>query len=188
MSIDELITRKATLRERASGLRAGLDPGLGAAVAGHVLGRGVTEGRVVAGFWPMEGEIDLRPLWHALHGRGCVVVLPQTPPRGEALVFRVWSPGAEMVAERFGTLRPVGAVAVPGLIFAPFLAFDRACHRLGYGGGYYDRTLAGLAGVPAVGLGFSGLAVDSLPVGPHDRALDAVVTELGVTAGTYPKA
>ncbi len=228
LSSEGLTARKAALRARARAIRVGLDPAAaGAAVARHVLRVGEfgapAPGTVVAGFWPMRDEIDLRALWHGLHEAGCRVVLPETPPRGEPLVFRAWAPGVEMVAERFGTLRPAGppgaqgpAVShdsadpqgsagppassaspdapglapdlVPQLVFVPFLAFDASCHRLGYGGGYYDRTLAALPGVRAVGLGFSALMVDSLPVGPHDRALDAVITELGVTVPTHPEA
>ena len=182
LSDDDLRAAKAAARMRARAIRAGLNPAAGEAVARRVLDAGVVPtGSAVAGFWPMGDEIDLRGLWGALHARGHVVLLPQTPPRGQALIFRVWSPGAEMVAERFGTMRPVGAVGVPGIVFVPFLAFDAACHRLGYGGGYYDRTLAALAGVRAIGLGFSALAVDRLAVGPHDRRLDAVITERGMT-------
>ena len=178
---DDLSAAKAALRARARAIRKTLDPAAGHAVARHVLAtQPLPPGAALAGFWPMGDEIDLRPLWHALHGRGYTLLLPQTPPLGQALMFRAWSPGMEMVAERFGTQRPTGEVCRPALIFVPFLAFDAACHRLGYGGGYYDRTLAALAGVPAIGLGFSALAVDRLPVGPHDRRLDAVITELGV--------
>ena len=206
LSSEGLIARKAALRARARVVRAGLDPAAaGAAVARHVLGAGKFgapfRGTVVAGFWPMRDEIDLRALWHGLHAAGCQVALPETPPRGEPLVFRPWFPGAAMVAERFGTLRPAGPPGaldaaetpergpwvIPEVIYVPFLAFDASCHRLGYGGGYYDRTLAALPGVRAVGLGFSALAVDSLPVGPHDRALDAVITELGVTVPIHPE-
>ena len=182
LSFGELNAQKAALRAQARVVRAGLDPvAAGAAVARAVLAAPPLRGAVVAGFWPLADEIDLRPLWHGLDAAGCRVALPETRARGEALVFRAWTPGAVMVAERFGTRRPEGAVVVPALVFVPFLAFDASCHRLGYGGGYYDRTLASLAGVAAVGLGFSKLAVDRLPVGPHDRGLDAVITELGVT-------
>jgi 5-formyltetrahydrofolate cyclo-ligase len=127
----------------------------------------------------MPGEIDLRPLWTALHDRGHRVLLPETPPRGAPLVFRRWHPGAAMLPEPFGTQRPTGPVAVPDVIVVPFLAFDRFGHRLGYGGGYYDRTLASLPGIPAIGAGYAALMVDSLPAGPHDRPLDTIFTENG---------
>ena len=176
----EIQRLKALLRERARALRLRFDPALGQAVTRHLLeALALQPGAAVAGTWPLAGEMDLRDLWHALHARGHRVLLPQTPPRGQALIFRAWTPGAPMVAERFGTARPDGPVGMPDLLIVPFLAFDAAGHRLGYGGGYYDRTLAALPGVPAVGAGFAALRVDSLPVGPHDRALDQIFTEHG---------
>jgi 5-formyltetrahydrofolate cyclo-ligase len=164
-------------------LRATQDPAAGAAVAAHVL-REVrfAPGCAVAGVWPLADEIDLRPLWHALHARGHAVLLPETPARGQALVFRRWHPGCAMVPERFGTLRPDGAVATPDLIFVPLLAFDRAGRRLGYGGGYYDRTLGAHPGVPAVGFGYAAQEVPAVPAEAHDVALGAIFTEEGAVA------
>ena len=135
---------------------------------------------VVAGVWPLPGEIDLRALLTGLHARGHTVVLPQTPPRGAALVFRRWRPEGALLPGRFGTLYPDGEVMVPQALLVPLLAFDLACHRLGYGGGYYDRTLAALPGVPAIGYGWAAQQVARLPIGGHDRALDAVATEHGL--------
>ncbi len=140
----------------------------------------LANGAVIAGVWPLPGELDLRPLMQALHVRGHRILLPETTPRGQALIFRHWTPGCAMVTERFGTQRPDGPVGVPDLLFVPLLAFDRHGHRLGYGGGYYDRTLASLPGRLALGFGFSALEVDSVPTGPHDQPLDAIVTEKGV--------
>jgi 5-formyltetrahydrofolate cyclo-ligase len=180
LSPTDLLRLKTALRARARAIRATLDPKLGDAVCHHVLNAvPLLPGAAVAGTWPMPGELDLRPLWHALHARGHLVLLPETPPRGEALIFRAWTPGATMIPERFGTKRPDGPVATPDLIIVPFLAVDRAGHRLGYGGGYYDRTLAALPDVPAIGAGFAALQLDSLPIGPHDRPLDEIFTEHG---------
>ncbi len=134
----------------------------------------------VAGVWPLPGEIDLRPLLAVLFARGHSVLLPETTRRGLALRFRRWRPGATMRAGRFGTHHPQGAPAVPQALLVPLLAFDARCHRLGYGGGYYDRTLAALPGVPAIGYGWAAQQVAAVPVGPHDRALDCVVTETGL--------
>jgi 5-formyltetrahydrofolate cyclo-ligase len=135
---------------------------------------------VVSGFWPMPGEIDTRPLLAALYGRGHVVLLPETPPRARPLIFRHWHPAADMLPERFGTHRPDGAVGVPEVLFVPLVAFDRRGYRVGYGGGYYDRTLAELPGARAIGVAFAAQELDEVPVGPHDRQLHAVVTERGV--------
>ena len=172
---------KADLRARALRVRAGFDPALGMHLAARVLAAGPPlPCSAIAGFWPMEGEIDVKPLLLALIGRGHPVLLPETPPRGEPLVFRHWRPGTAMVAERFGTARPDGPVGVPDLLLVPLLAFDARCNRLGYGGGYYDRTIAALPGVRTVGCAFAGQQVDAVPVLPHDAPLDAVATELGV--------
>ncbi len=132
---------------------------------------------IVAGVWPLAGEIDLRPLLHALHASGHTIVLPETPPRGLPLAFRAWHPGAALLPGRFGTHHPDGAVLTPHALLVPLLAFDRACHRLGRGGGYYDRTLASLPGIPAIGYGWAAQEVAAVPAGPYDRALDVVATE-----------
>jgi 5-formyltetrahydrofolate cyclo-ligase len=132
-------------------------------------------GAVVSGFWPMGPEIDIRPLLEALHRRGHIVVLPETPPRRNPLIFRRWAPGMAMVTERFGTLRPTGEVLAPDWLLVPLLAFDRAGRRLGYGGGYYDRTLAGLPGAVAIGCGWAAQEVAEVPA----DALDARYKQKG---------
>ena len=141
------------------------------------------EGVTIAGVWPLPGEPDLRPLWHRLHVCGHRLVMPETPPRGEALRFRHWQPGCAMVDGRFGTRHPAFDPLLPSVapdfVFVPLLAFDRAGYRLGYGGGYYDRTLAALPRAFAVGYGFSFQQVDAVPRGPFDLALSIIVTEAG---------
>ena len=180
-SFPDLIEAKRAAREQALAARAGCDPALGARLAEHVLAElPPPAGAVVAGFWPLDGEIDIRPLLEALHARGHAVVLPQTPKRGEKLVFRQWHPGMEMVRERFGTLRPTGEVLTPRVLFVPLLAFDRAGRRLGYGGGFYDRTLAALPGACAIGCAFAAQEMAEVPAGPGDFLLDAIATEQGV--------
>ena len=128
----------------------------------------------------MGNEIDIRPLLVALHGRGHRVALPVTPPRGNPLVFRRWSPGMEMVREKFGTWRPTGEELAPDWLLVPLLAFDRHRRRLGYGGGYYDRTLAGLPNAVAIGCAYAAQEVEAVPAGPHDMLLTAIATETGV--------
>ena len=161
--------------------RAGCDPASGAALALHVL-RDLPPpaGAIVAGFWPMGPEIDVRPLLDALHARGHPIALPETPPRGNPLIFRLWQPGIAMIAERFGTSRPDGPIVRPDWLFVPLLAFDRAGHRLGYGGGYYDRTLAVLPGAVAVGCAYACQEVDAVPTAEYDLPLQAVATERGI--------
>ena len=138
-------------------------------------------------FFVRRGDPDARTASdHALHARGHAVLLPETPPRGNPLIFRRWSPGCAMRTERYGTLCPEGEIAVPQTILVPFLAFDRSGRRLGYGGGYYDRTLAAHPGVPAIGVGFAALEVDVVPADDYDARLDAVLTERGVIVCERP--
>jgi 5-formyltetrahydrofolate cyclo-ligase len=85
-----------------------------------------------------------------------------------------------MVPERFGTLRPIGELLIPDMLLIPLLAFDANGGRLGYGGGFYDRTLAALPGRFRLGCAFAAQQVDSVPVGPYDIRLDAVATENGI--------
>jgi len=177
-SPDQLIEAKRVARAQAIAARTGCDPALGARLTGLVLRElPPPAGAVVSGFWPMDGEIDIRPLLEALHGRGHPVLLPETPKRGFPLIFRRWHPGMEMVREKFGTWRPTGEMMTPNVLFVPLLAFDRCGRRLGYGGGYYDRTLAGLPGATAIGCAFAAQEVAEVPAGASDQSLDAVATE-----------
>ena len=175
-----LLAEKATARAAALALRAGLEPGLGAALATHLL-RDLPPpaGAVVAGFWPMGSEIDIRPLLHALHERGHATALPVTPRRGLPLQFRRWSPGDTLQAGRLGILQPAdtAAIVTPDWLLVPLLAFDRAGRRLGYGGGYYDRTWAGVPGASAIGVAFAAQEIAIVPTGPEDQPMTAIVTE-----------
>jgi 5-formyltetrahydrofolate cyclo-ligase len=135
------------------------------------------QGAVVSGFWPLDGEIDIRPLLFALHAQGHPIVLPVTPKRGLPLSFRLWQPGDALVAERFGTMRPTGEERSPDFLLVPLLAFDRHGGRLGYGAGYYDRTLPLLKPRFVLGCAFAAQEVPAVPMGPCDVRLDAVATE-----------
>jgi 5-formyltetrahydrofolate cyclo-ligase len=177
----ELIEAKRLVRQRMLAAREAWDPACGAALARHVLREAPPPaGAVVSGFWPMGKEIDIRPLLLALHEQGHRIVLPETPKRGNPLIFRLWSPGAVMVPERFGTSRPDGEVLAPDFLLVPLLAFDRRGYRVGYGAGYYDRTLAALPGRFRLGVAYAAQEVDEAPAGPFDQRLDAVATERGV--------
>jgi 5-formyltetrahydrofolate cyclo-ligase len=146
----------------------------------HVLAAGlIPRGAVVAGFWPLPGEIDVRPLLDAL-AADHVLALPRTPPRGQALRFHSWHPGDRLRAERFGTMTADGAEVMPTVLLVPLLAFDRQGHRLGYGGGYYDRTLAGLPDALTIGCAFAAQEVAAVPTGPTDIPLHCIATERGL--------
>ena len=180
--MNELDLAKRDARATAFARREGLDTrAAGQALAQHVLRDcPPPPNAVVSGFWPLGPEIDTRPLLLALHDRGHRIALPVTPKRGEPLTFRGWQPGDVLVPERFGTMRPIGEILVPDVLLIPLLAFDAAGGRLGYGGGFYDRTLAALPGRFRLGCAFAAQQVDAVPVGPYDIPLDAVATEQGI--------
>ena len=144
-------------------------------------------GRVLAGYMPMRTEIDPLPAM-AVH-QGAVGV-PVIIGAGQPLRFREWGPGAAMVAGTFGARVPAeGAWVVPQVLIVPLLAFDARGYRLGYGGGFYDRTLQGLrAGGPVVAVGFAFAAqeVAQVPVDGFDQRLDMIVTETGVIRFSGP--
>lgn len=178
----ELDAAKRDARAAALVARAGCDPAWGTQLAEHVLHDWpIAGGAVVSGFWPMSGEIDIRPLLEALHARGHVIVLPVTPHRGQPLSFRRWTPDMAMLRERFGTwCPPKGAEFTPDVLFIPLLAWDRSGRRLGYGGGYYDRTLPRLPAAVAIGCAFAAQELDVVPAADYDARLQAVATERGV--------
>lgn len=132
---------------------------------------------ITAAVWPLPDEIDLRPLCYTLHARGISVVLPETTPKGHPLVFRHWTPKSLMLPGLFGTDYPDGHPLTPKIIIVPLLGFDQTGHRLGYGGGYYDRTFATLPHTLRIGYAHSTQEVPSIPTDLYDYPLSYVVTE-----------
>jgi 5-formyltetrahydrofolate cyclo-ligase len=137
---------------------------------------------VVSGFWPIKEEIDIRPLMIELFTAGCQLALPVVQGRGKPLLFRAWRPGDPLEAGVFGTLQPPARreTLEPDALIVPMLACDAEGWRLGYGGGFYDRTLSGLRSrkqVTAVGVGFDGQYVPAVPYGPDDQRLDWLLTD-----------
>ncbi len=137
---------------------------------------------VVSAYWPMGTEIDPRPLMERLHALGHPLCLPVVIGKGQALVFRAWTPGESLEPAGFGTLAPTAdrPRLAPRVVLTPMLAFDRRGYRLGYGGGFYDRSLRALRAehrLLAVGLGYGAQEVPLVPRDDKDQRLDWVVTE-----------
>lgn len=144
-------------------------------------------GATVAVYWPLGDEIDSRPLIDLLEIGGFRLALPVVTGRDQPLLFRAWVPGEPLVDGHHGVMvPPETAPAVrPRVVVTPLLAFDDACMRLGYGGGYYDRTLAALRAdgqgpVTALGLAYHGQHVDHVPHDGDDARLDGVVTDKAI--------
>lgn len=136
--------------------------------------------RALSGYMPMRTEIDPLPAMSAHQGPVCVPVIIG---KGQALKFREWSPGCAMVPGEFGALIPAeGAWIEPEVLIVPLLAFDARGYRLGYGGGFYDRTLQALRArrpTLAIGFAFSAQEVAQVPIDENDQRLDAIITEQG---------
>ena len=138
---------------------------------------------VVAAYLPIRDEIDPLPSMLALVGLGFRVAVPVIGDRATPLSFRAWRPGVATVRGSYGVPVPsAGETLTPDVLLVPMLAFDRRGHRLGYGGGFYDRTIAGLRAaraVTALGLAYAAQEVPEVPDSTHDMQLDAIVTERG---------
>ncbi|MEO1678307.1 MAG: 5-formyltetrahydrofolate cyclo-ligase [Pseudomonadota bacterium] len=171
--------RKAAFARRKAAHLAFRDKGSEALVR-HLTG---STGRVIAGYLPIRTEADPVPAMEALAPKNTLCV-PVVEGPGRPLSFRAWEPGVPLVEGAFGVMVPAsGATLIPELVIVPMVAFDPALFRLGYGGGFYDRTLAGLraAGpVTALGFAYSEQEAPSLPLEPTDQPLDLLVTEAGV--------
>jgi len=157
-----------------------------AAIARHlndVLGD--LRGRTVGVYWPFRGEPNLRPWMEQIHAAGAQCALPVVVERHAPLAFRTWQPGALMVAGIWNIPVPADGVDTqPDIVVSPVVGFDRACYRLGYGGGFYDRTLAAMACLPTViGVGFAMSAVATIHPLPHDIPMQFIVTEQGCIPG-----
>jgi 5-formyltetrahydrofolate cyclo-ligase len=177
--------RAEALRRRAEA--AAGSEGLPRQAAGRLLAA-IAERRrgacIVSAYLATGSELDPMPAMQALHGLGYRLCVPVTGRPGTPLRFREWRPGVALIEGALRIPEPAeGALLVPELLVVPLLAFDRRGYRLGYGGGFYDRTLAGLraeAAATAVGYGFAAQEVDAVLTGPHDEPLDAIVTEAEV--------
>ena len=187
---NSLDAAKSELRKLQTDIRAGAAArhpeaadGFGALFDEFRRGPGAADpGPVVAGYWPIRTEVSPLPLMAGLVRDGLPTSLPVTPGPGGFLTFRAWKEGDALVEGPYGTSEPgpEAPVVTPDILLVPLLAFDAGCRRLGYGGGFYDRTIASLRarnpGTRAVGLAYQEQLVDQLPIGSHDEPLDAVLT------------
>ena len=181
--------KKRAARTRALACRAAAFAMQGATAGGRLAEHGLSflplaPGSVVSGFSAIRDEIDPAALLERLHGEGHHLCLPVMQGKGLPLVFRAWSPGDAMGKVQWGIAEPLPnkPVLEPDIVLVPLLAFDAAGYRLGYGGGFYDRTLARLRAIKpvvAVGIAYDELKVDAVPHRGYDERLDWVLTPSG---------
>jgi 5-formyltetrahydrofolate cyclo-ligase len=159
-------------------------PGHAKALAGFASRLPVSAGTIVGGYTALPGEADPHLLLAALHAKGVALALPRVAAKDAALVFHRWAPGESLQAGAYGVLQPseTAEIVSPSLLLVPLLAYDSKGYRLGYGGGYYDRTLEILKpkGVVAIGVAFANQEIPSVPREAHDVPLDRILTESGL--------
>lgn len=183
MTVDAKATaRKLAFAARKAAHRAGQPAQLIEALLREI---GEVRDQVIAGYMPIRTEADPIPAMTALarHNKLCVPVIDGA---GLPLRFRAWHPNAEMIEGPFGASVPAqGDWLTPGIVIVPLVAFDSLGNRLGYGGGFYDRTLEGLrtrGATRAIGFAFAAQEQETLPLEPTDQPLDVIVTEAGALA------
>ena len=169
----DMVARRAALTDAGHAA-------LSARIVAHALATLALPG-VAAFCWPIKHEPDVRALLASWAEAGTRTALPVVVGAGQPLAFREWTPAAPLAPDRYGIPTPTaGEWLTPELILLPLNGFDAAGYRLGYGGGYFDRTLAALRPRPlAVGVGFEINRIDSIRPEAHDQRLDWIVTENG---------
>ena len=178
---------KKRLREKAALIRGEISNEVAAEAAGAIAERffrtwSPGRSKVIAVFWPIKSEINIRPLIEKLYQAGCSIALPEVVAPSKVLLFRKWTPRAKMTKGSYNTfvLTANAAVTEPDWILVPLLAFDSERFRLGYGGGYYDATLSQLAKkreIFTIGVAYDVQEFDAVPKESSDFQLDAVLTE-----------
>lgn len=178
---------RTRLRATRLALSVAERPKIGEAIAGHLRQVfkdrfGGARGTVFSGYWPIKGEPDLRPLMADLHDAGVVVALPLVETRAAPLTFRRWTPETRMVRGDWNipVPPPDAHVVTPDIALAPLVGWTADGYRLGYGGGYFDRTLAALNPKPfVIGIGYEAAQLATIYPQPHDIPLDLILTENG---------
>ncbi|WP_323781625.1 5-formyltetrahydrofolate cyclo-ligase [Leisingera sp.] len=143
---------------------------------------GGADGQIISFYWPIKGEPDLRPLMAELHAGGATIALPIVETKAAPLVFRLWTPETRLVRGDWNipVPPPDAPQLTPGIVLAPLVGWANGGYRLGYGGGYFDRTLAALSPRPfAIGIGLDAAQLPTILPQPHDIPLDVVLTETG---------
>jgi 5,10-methenyltetrahydrofolate synthetase len=178
---------RKTQRTRLARLRDGMEPAerkrLSEAIMDNLPRAFSLQPEIVAYYWPLGSEADLRPWMTELAANGVRLALPAIVGRSEPLEFRAWQPGDELDDSGLWNIPTPKArnLVIPTLLFVPLLGFDEDLHRLGYGGGYYDRTLAAPGFTPTtVGVASEAGRLATIYPQDHDIAMQAVVTERGV--------
>ena len=174
--------RKRLIDERLA-VPAGVRSRHGEAIAAGVLAEiGSVRGLIVSAYWPFRGEPDLRPLQQQVAEGGGRMALPVVVEKGRPLEFHLWQQGGALARGIWNIPVPAErAPCRPDVVIAPVVGYDADCYRLGYGGGYFDRTLAVLPKKPRViGVGFRQARLPTIYPLPHDVPMDAVVTETGI--------
>jgi 5-formyltetrahydrofolate cyclo-ligase len=169
---------RRTARERRKALA---HPGFATEIARYADALPVAEGAVVGAYHALPEEADPALLLEALAAKGRHIAFPRIAAKGLPLEYHRIPDGEALAPGAFGIHEPLDSWprVRPDLLLVPLLAFDSRGHRLGYGGGFYDRTLA-ILNVPAIGIAYAGQEAASLPDEPHDRTLDMVLTEQGI--------
>jgi len=174
-------------REKRKSLRR---PDIGTALAGHAAKLKLASGSVVGGYHALPHEADPAQLLQALVALGCHIAFPRIVAQGLPLEFHLVPDGEVLREGAHGIHEPDAhwPSVKPDLLLVPLLAFDRSGHRLGYGGGFYDRTLSAFrhsSVIRAIGVAYAAQEVEGIPAEPHDMPLDGILTEAGLTL--YPK-
>ena len=172
-------TRREMLARRAS-LSASEHSERSAQIVEHLISA-LAAPRIAAFCWPIKHEPDVRAALAHWAGFGTQAALPVVVAEATPLAFRLWLPETVLEADRYGIPTPLaGDFVLPDLILLPLNGFDGAGYRIGYGGGYFDRTLAAVAPRPlAVGVGFEINRLDDIRPQAHDQRLDWIITEAG---------
>lgn len=184
---EQIAEKKAEARKVAFAARKPAHAaGLGEAANRNLIGELALypDARVISAYMPIRTEVSPLATMTILHGQGKRICVPVIKGEAQPLLFQEWTPEVEMVDGPFGAAVPAeGGFLQPDLLVAPLVAFDRKCFRLGYGGGFYDRSFEELEAIkPVVGIGFA-YSAQELPTVPRektDRQLDAIVTELKI--------